>query len=142
MRKRCAASGCGRFVARGEEWCARHQELNDRGPPDSDVPMTDSERCFQERLTAGDYRALFDPAVWSVITTAGADRGLAGENGMLRMVLARLVLEERDPGKLAQHVARIAQVLVQAERTQQTLSGDRAHGLADAMTRILEELGE
>ena len=78
MGERCAARGCGRFVARGTLWCRRHQDdamLEDRGPPalDSD----EAAERFRERLSAGDYRALLEPALWDVITAAGAERGMA-----------------------------------------------------------------
>ena len=84
---------------------------------------------FRERLARGDYRSLLDPELWEVIATAGAELGLTNEIGVLRMVLMRLVLEERDPSRLAQNTARIAGVLVQAERAQRALSGEMADGL-------------
>jgi hypothetical protein len=97
---------------------------------------------FHERLARGDYRSLLDPELWEVIATAGAERGLTNEIGVLRMVLMRLILEERDPSRLAQNTARIAGVLVQAERAQRALSGEMADGLAEAVTQILAEFGE
>lgn len=139
MATRCAAAGCGRFVRQGERWCARHrQEEDDRGPPDEGFDENVAS-IFRERLAQGDYRALLDPALWEVIATAGAERGLASEIGVLRVVLMRLVFEERDPSRLAQNAARIASVLVQAERAQHTLSGEMADGLAEAVTHILAE---
>ncbi len=97
---------------------------------------------FRERLSRGDYRALLDPTVWEVIAAAGAEQGLANEIGLLRVVLARLLVEEADPGRLAQNAARVAGVLVQAARAQHALSGDMADGLAEAVTHILAEFGD
>ena len=143
MGERCAAPGCGRFVARGTGYCRRHaaeSSAEDRGPPASN----EGERAelFRERVRAGDYRALLEPALWGVIATASADRGLANEIGSLRVVLARLLAEEGDPGRLAQNAARVAAVLVQATRAQHALSGDMADGLAEAFTHILAEFGD
>lgn len=141
MGTRCAAAGCGRFVARGAVHCRRHDGLEnagDRGPPAFDAFDDASER-FRERLAGGDYRALLEPAVWEVISAAGAERGLANEIGSLRVVLARLLAEEADAGRLAQNAARVTAVLVQAARAQHALSGEMADGLAEAVTHILAE---
>jgi hypothetical protein len=149
MGARCAAAGCGRFVARGDAWCGRHRVVmsaGDRGPPDIEAPEFPDESepgaIFRERLARGDYRSLLDPELWEVITAAGAERGLANEIGLLRVVLARLLVEESDPGRLAQNAARVAGVLVQAARAQHALSGEMADGLAEAVTHILAEFGE
>ena len=143
MGKRCSAPGCGRFVAKGMHLCRRHQgenALDDRGPPHRD-PDELAER-FRERLRGGDYRALLEPALWEAIASAGAERGLANEIGSLRVVLARLLAEESDPGRLAQNAARVTSVLVQATRAQHALTGEMADGLAEAVTHILAEFGD
>jgi len=142
MTTRCAAMGCGRFVRRDDRWCVQHRQDDDRGPPDEERFADEVGSLFRERLARGDYRSLLDPELWEVIATAGAERGLTNEIGVLRMVLMRLVLEERDPSRLAQNTARIAGVLVQAERAQRALSGELADGLAEAVTHILAEFGE
>ena len=143
MGQRCSAPGCGRFVAKGMHLCRRHQgesALEDRGPPQRD-PDELAER-FRERLRGGDYRALLEPALWEAIASAGAERGLANEIGALRVVLARLLAEESDPGRLAQNAARVTAVLVQATRAQHALTGEMADGLAEAVTHILAEFGD
>jgi hypothetical protein len=58
-------------------------------------------------LERGDYRELFDPATSQVMAQAAAVRGLEDEIGALRVALARLLAEERDPNKLALSLARI-----------------------------------
>jgi hypothetical protein len=115
--------------------------LDDRGPPGTDERMEAADR-FRERLSGGDYRALLEPSLWEVITAAGAERGLTHEIGSLRVVLARLLAEEADAGRLAQNAARVTAVLVQATRAQHALSGEMADGLAEAVTHILAEFGE
>lgn len=141
MAKRCGEAGCGRFVRRGEEFCARHEGSGDsvgRAPP---FDEQDAVALFQERLALGDYRSLLEPEVWDVIDTAGTERGLSNEIGLLRVVLVRLLSEESDPSRLAQGVARVTSVLVQAARAQRALSGEAADGLAEAVTQILMEFG-
>ena len=137
MAQRCVAPGCGRFVARGTSWCREHQA--DDAPVDRGPPGNDAADRFRERLSRGDFRGLLDQALWEAIATAGAERGLANEIGSLRVVLARLLAEEEDPGRLAQNAARVAGVLVQATRAQHALSGEMAEGLAEAVTHILAE---
>ena len=85
--------------------------------------------------------ALLGPAVWSTIAQAGATSDLSGEIGVLRVVLARLLLEEEDPARLAQGAARVAGALVQVARAQRAIGGETADGLTEAVTRILTELG-
>jgi hypothetical protein len=136
---RCAATGCGRFVRRGEDFCARHGGSDGsvgRAPPDIE---RDAAALFQRRLAGGDYHALLEQEVWDAIAAAGAERGLTHEIGLLRVVLARLLSEESDPSRLAQSVARVTSVLVQAARAQRALSGKAAEGLAEAVTLILAE---
>jgi hypothetical protein len=129
-------------VRRGEEFCARHQTLDGsvgRGPP---LEERDAAELFQERLAQGDYRSLLEPEVWEAIDSAGAERGLSNEIGLLRLVLVRLLSEEPDPSRLAQGVARVAGVLVQAARAQRTISGESAESLLEAVAQILNEFGE
>ncbi|MBA2278241.1 MAG: hypothetical protein H0W06_10815 [Chloroflexia bacterium] len=97
---------------------------------------------FRERLEEGNYRALFDASLARVIAEAAAERGLVEEIGALRLVLARLLVEEDDLSKLAANVARVASVAVQAARAQRAMSGEVAQGLTEALTRILIELDE
>ncbi|CAN5606645.1 hypothetical protein BH09CHL1_BH09CHL1_02260 [soil metagenome] len=141
MSKRCAETGCGRFVRRGEEFCARHWDGDGsvgRAPP---IDERDPAALFQERLAQGNYRSLLDPEVWDAIDSAGAERGLSNEIGLLRVVLVRLLSEEPDASRLAQGVARVTGVLVQAARAQRAISGESAEGLAEAVTQILMEFG-
>jgi hypothetical protein len=95
---------------------------------------------FRERLEEGNYRALFDDYLARVITEAAAERGLVEEIGALRLVLARLLVEEDDLSKLAANVARVASVAVQAARAQRAITGEVAQGLTEALTQILIEL--
>src|SRR5947209_8363960 len=95
---------------------------------------------FRDRIEAGEYRHLLGDALNSVIQQAAEAQGLDEEIGMLRVVLARLLIEEEDPARLAANAARIAHVSVQAARARHALRGDQAGNLTDAITRILTEL--
>jgi hypothetical protein len=142
MSQRCAHVGCGRFVRRGDGFCARHRDgagSAGRAPP---FEEGDAAERFQERLAQGDYRSLLDPEVWEAIDSAGAERGLSNEIGLLRVVLVRLLSEESDPSRLAQGVARVTSVLVQAARAERAISGESAGGLLEAVAQILNEIGE
>jgi len=108
---RCAAAGCGRFVRAGADFCTRHDER---------------ERRTVLRLVPKDAKP--------------AEPGLSEEIGALRFVLQRLLAEEDDLARLAAGVARIASVVVQAAKAQQTMTGNRSDELAEALMRALIDL--
>jgi hypothetical protein len=137
-RGRCATPGCGRFVRRGATWCRIH----DVEPETAGVEFEENEGAaeFRRRLDDGDYGRLFDAKLKEVIGQAAAERGLADEIGALRVVLARLLLEEEDLSRLVSGVARLASVTVQATRAQRAIVGDQADGLTEAIAQILAEL--
>jgi len=99
--------------------------------------------AFQERLEQGEYRGLFDHKVQQVINQAAAqvsEHGLIDELGALRMLLARILLEEKDLSRLVTFVTRVASVAVRAAQAQRVISGQAADGLTDALTKILIEI--
>ena len=77
-----------------------------------------------------------------MIAQAAAERGVLEEIGALRLVLARLLVEEDDLTKLAANVARVASVAVQAARAQRTIDGEVAQSLTEALTQILIEMDQ
>jgi hypothetical protein len=95
---------------------------------------------FRRRLESGDYRQLFDDKLKDVIAQAAAERGLTDEIGALRVVLARLLLEEEDLSRLVNGVSRLTSVTVQASRAQRAIAGEMADGLTEAIAQILAEL--
>ncbi len=143
--KRCAAPGCGRFVRRDTALCSKHLATNANSeessaglvPPETDEAALE----FYRRLTEGEYRQLFGETLRQVIEQAAAEPGLTDEIGILRVVLARLMVVEQDPGKLAESVARVAGVAIQAARARRAISGEQADGFTDAVTRMLIEIG-
>lgn len=138
--RRCAAPGCGRFVQRDRELCARHEEAR-RSEPDGEAAELDVRAAeFQRRLASGDYRQLFGEVLREIVEQAAEEPGLADEIGVLRVVLARLLVEERDPAQLAASVSKVAGVAIQAARAQRAISGEGADGLTGAITQILMEL--
>lgn len=110
------------------------------GERDELAVRSDLAAEFRARVEEGDYRSLLGAALSSVIRQAAAEPGLDEEIGMLRVVLARLLVEEDDPAKLAAGAARIAHVAVQAARARHTLRGEQADNLTEAITQILTEL--
>lgn len=140
---RCQAPGCGRFVRAGAAYCGNHNPFTDVEEVLAGQPELRSK--FRERLEQGEYAALFDDHLSKVMHQAAmavAERGLVDEIGALRLVLARLLMEEDDLSKLAANVTRVASVAVQAARAQRAISGDVAQGLTSALTQILTELDE
>ena len=133
--RRCAAPGCGRFVAAGDAWCRRHGGGPGGGPGldgdadgDEDGGREAPGPAFLERVQAGEYRALGEPGLAATVARAGEPRGLATEIGMIRVALARLLEEEPDAGKFAVGVARLVAVAVQAARAEQAAAGGGANG--------------
>ncbi|HEV2066320.1 MAG TPA: hypothetical protein VGR08_05750 [Thermomicrobiales bacterium] len=112
--------------------------------PARDTPTEPGDAIgFQERLEARSYRALYDDPIASVMHQAAAmvaEQGLLDELGALRIVLARLVMEEQDLSRLATNVTRVAHVAVQAARAQRVISGATAEGLTNALTQVLIEI--
>jgi hypothetical protein len=108
---RCAAAGCGRFVRTGTDYCTRHDGVKRR-------PVL--------RLVPNEPKP--------------AEPGLSEEIGALRFVLQRLLAEEDDLARLAAGVARIASVVVQAAKAQQTMTGNRSDELAEALLTALADL--
>src|SRR5215216_4139658 len=126
--KRCAAPGCGRFVSWSARWCARHAGLpgDAIGEPDA---LDERAAEFERRLALGEYRQLFGEVLREIIEQAAEKPGLADEIGVLRVVLVRLMVEERDPKQLAASVSRVARVAIEAARAQRAISGEQADGL-------------
>jgi hypothetical protein len=124
-------------VRRGAEWCTQHAD--EAGVAVAE-PLDERAAEFQRRLANGDYRELFGQVLREIIDQAGSEQGLADEIGILRVVLAKLLVEESDPAQLATNVARVATVAIQAARAQRAISGEQAAGLTDAITRILVEM--
>jgi len=147
--KHCQVKGCGRFTRAGQVFCSRHpngQEIptDDLPNPAQDTPAEPVDAIgFRERLEARSYRALYDDPIASVMHQAAAmvtEQGLLDELGALRIVLARLVMEEQDLSRLATNVTRVAHVAVQAARAQRVISGATAEGLTNALTQVLIEI--
>lgn len=135
---RCGTEGCGRFVRAGARRCRVHGgDEDERAGAPTERPAVEE---FRRRLADRDYRGLYGAALAAVLDQAAAERGLADEIGALRVTLARLLVEEQDPTRLATAVARVAGVAVQAARAQRTLAGEQAEGLTAALAQVLAEL--
>lgn len=143
--RRCANAGCGRFVPHGQRWCGRHAGDADAAFDVFEVdetPENESEDEFKRRLLQREYRQLYDAGMPEVMAQAAGASGLTDEIGILRVVLARLLMTEGDPNQLAESVARVAGVAVQAARAQRVIGGTRGESIADAINVILAELDD
>lgn len=147
--QRCQATGCGRFTRASDVFCSRHQDGGEPTAGGSPTPLRNASAepadsiGFQERLEARSYQALYDDPIAKVMHQAAAmvaEQGLLDELGALRIVLARLVMEEQDLTRLATNVTRVAHVAVQAARAQRVISGAAAEGLTNALTQVLLEI--
>jgi hypothetical protein len=139
-RNHCAAPGCGRFIRRDATWCRRHEAADVAADREDAGDEHEAAEAFRRRLAQGEYRRLFGDRVNEVIQQAAAEQGLVDEIGILRIVLARLLLEEDDPAQLAESVSRVAGVAIQAARAQRAISGEQANGITEAVTQLLIEL--
>lgn len=111
---RCSVPGCGRFTRAGDPYCSRHQP-DDTSHRDDDAERGDrGHAAFHARLATGDYERVIGAELRRVLQDAAAAPDLDQEIGALRVSLARLIQEERDPSRLAAGVARLAGVAVQA----------------------------
>ncbi len=91
-------------------------------------------------------RALFDQRIDEAVARYASESNLERESlseeiGALRLVLARLLVEEEDPARLATSIPRVVDAVVRAIRTQRAISGDTAEGLTSAVTQVLIDLG-
>lgn len=75
------------------------------------------------------------------LEAGAAGAGVDTEISAARYALARLLREETDPVALAEGIAAAAGVVFKARQIQRLESGASVESLADAATRILEELG-
>lgn len=144
--RRCNYHKCTLFVGASQQYCKHHRSAPVAVPDASGTSAAPDEALisrFQERLEQGEYRGLFDLNVKQVIDQAAAqvsEHGLIDELGALRMVLARILLEEKDLSRVVTNVTRVASVAVRAAQAQRVISGQAADGLTDALTRILVEI--
>jgi hypothetical protein len=95
---------------------------------------------FRRRLEEGDYKGLFGGRLGSLMVQAAAEDGLDDVVGILRIVMAKLMVEEHDPVIQAKSLSRVAGVLIQAAKAKRAINGQLAEGLTDAITSILAEL--
>jgi len=67
------------------------------------------------------------------------EQGVDDEIRTLRVVMARLLLEEEDLSKLAMGVSRLTAAIVQAGRLQRLIASDDRDPFTGAMTRAREQ---
>ncbi|MGB3329338.1 MAG: hypothetical protein WBA46_10320 [Thermomicrobiales bacterium] len=117
---RCAHPGCARFIRRGETLCLRHR------PPDDAGAAPDDGIGELPPFPPSHYRVLLDNDLRTTLADATDEilaHGLIDELGSLRVVLLRLLLEERDLARLVTGITRITTVAAQAMRVQHHVAG-------------------
>jgi len=109
--------------------------------PSDDDPVDADAETFRERALAGDYPALHDPGLAETLARAALPHGLGAEAGALRVALARLIEEERDPSRFAAGVARLVAVAVQVAQAQRAAGAAAEAAVAEARANALIDLG-
>ncbi|MGN6033707.1 MAG: hypothetical protein ACTHQE_18780 [Thermomicrobiales bacterium] len=135
---RCAHPGCTRFIRRGETFCLRHRSPDTTDPAgigtgDTDLPS----------FPPSEYRVLLDNDLRTTLADATneiLEHGLIDELGSLRVVLLRLLLEERDLAKLVTGITRITTVAAQAMRVQHHVSGGETTETLEATADLVREV--
>ena len=111
-------------------------------PKSAQTPVAepnDPLAAFRARLESGRFNAVLGHALRRTMRDAAADTGLDAEVAALRLALARLLTEERDPSKLAAGIARLAAVAVQAAHLRHPADPQRAEYRAHLL-RVLAEI--
>lgn len=137
---RCAYQSCMRFVRRGETFCLRHRshaEVDSGGLEDDigEVPP----------FLPSDYRVLLDNDLRTTLADATNEilaHGLIDELGSLRVVLLRLLLEERDLAKLVTGITRITTVAAQAMRVQYHVAGGEGTDSMESTATLIRSVVE
>lgn len=109
-------------------------ETDHDGDADGDGDGRDVERAAiaearaaaRERLrravAGGDYEGLLDPALRRLFDTAAGVPGFTHEIGALRLAMARLLVEEDDPTRLATNLTKVTASIIRATQAQPRLA--------------------
>ena len=107
-------------------------------PPDQETPFS---RALAERSVSPLANAAVGGLLGDMGTRISAD-DVSLELAALRIVLYRLLTEHYDLPSLATLLARVVNVALQAARTSHHVRQQDATDLLDAITTILQELGD
>jgi hypothetical protein len=83
---------------------------------------------------------LFDEPVRRILEQAAEEKSLDQELGLLRMMMARLVVEEGDAVKQAMAMSRLATAAARVVKTQLEVGGGR-DTLQEWISEVLKEVG-
>ena len=137
--RRCARSGCRAWAVRGTAYCRWHQGDAGFGGENPRGVVGESADGYGGLGPAIEER-LADVLV--MLTGHGETGDLLDEAiAALRVVLAKVLAEEQDAGRLATSIPRIVDSVVRAVRARRAVSGAVAEDLTEALTQILIELG-
>ena len=94
---------------------------------------------FRRRVMRGEYGGLFDEPVRRILAEAAEEKVLDVELGALRMMLARLLMEDGDPVRQAEGVCRVATAAARIVKTGASIKRPR-DTLQEWITEHLREL--
>jgi hypothetical protein len=110
----------------------------------ADGQMDGDERArvrevFRRRVMRGEYGGLFDEPVRRILAEAAEEKGLDVELGALRLMMARLLMEDGDPIKQAVAISRVATAAARIVKTGAAIEEPR-DTLQEWITEHLREL--
>ena len=112
---------------------------------DSDQHPEMEPTWFDAALLTGELQPLRDTPIYQLIQQAAhevAAQGIADEVGALRILLARLVTEERNLEKLTESVTKVVRVALDAARTRHQIGNRDEAGLNAAVVVIQDEIAD
>ena len=141
--RRCARPGCRAWAVRGTAYCRWHQ--GDAGI----VGERSAGHAVRSAFSDGRRDNVLGPLIEERLADVLATLSGRGDTGdlldeaiaALRVVLAKVLAEEEDAGRLATSIPRIVDSVVRAVRARRAVSGAVAEDLTEALTQILIELG-
>ena len=147
--KRCAREGCRAWALRGGVTCRAHTVAPAADTSRATDPRGEAERAeraarvaeFERRIRSGGYQDLLERKVREVMEEAGREGALTDEIGALRIVMNKLLAEDKNAQRLSVSIPRVVNATVRALKAQHAISGDAASNLTEALTRVLIEMG-
>ncbi len=137
----CVVEGCERRSQLGQLVCKDHEgtelgfatsrqvvklerEIRSLAEADSEEERRLAANRFQRRVERGDFAAIFS-GKFQELLERGSERGLEHVAGALQVAIVRLLMEERDPAKMATALAKVAHALSSVKRTEEKLEREQ-----------------
>ncbi len=150
----CVVEGCERRSQLGQMVCKDHEgtelgvttsrqvvklerEMRALALAESDEERRKAAQRFQRRVERGDFAAIFS-GKFRELMEQGAEQGLNSVAGALQVAIVRLLMEERDPAKMATALAKVAHATSNVMRTKDAL--ERRKELVDQEIALAREV--